>query len=120
MKTKRTLLSIIVFLSVFWIPISISTDIFTRKMPQEQANGNPPVIAESNDEPQTSYEARYKPQASKYDYIASISDKIYSYEELLNEIESKLGYDVRQGKRLITEWQNAGFIFLMDETTYTR
>lgn len=46
--------------------------------------------------------------------------EIYSYEELLNEIESKLGYDVRQGKRLITEWQNAGFIFLMDETTYTR
>ncbi|MDD3404221.1 MAG: hypothetical protein PHQ72_12870 [Hespellia sp.] len=42
------------------------------------------------------------------------------YEELLDIIGKKLGYDVSQRKRLIREWLNVGFLTQMDETTYTR
>ena len=44
----------------------------------------------------------------------------YSLEELLTEIENRLGYDKRSGKRLITECEKNGFIYKISDGFYTR
>lgn len=44
----------------------------------------------------------------------------YSIEELLYIIGNELGYDVRQGKKLIRDCLKVGFLIQMDETTFTR
>ena len=46
--------------------------------------------------------------------------EVYAEKELIRIIESELGYDISQSKRLINDCVNAGFLIQMDDELYTR
>lgn len=81
MKTKRTISSIAVFLSVFWISILLGYGISADKNADEQPNANSPIYTDNLDS-QTAYEARLNALSNKYGQVASISERLYLYEGL--------------------------------------
>lgn len=79
MKTKRTLFSIVVFLSVFWISIlGISTPY--HKIIDKPENGNP-FLAVDSDHTHALDKARLKALSDKYGNVASTSNRLYLYED---------------------------------------
>lgn len=79
MKTKRTLFSIVVFLSVCWITVlGISTPFY--KMKGKPENSNPSLAVDSN-HTYTLDKARLKALSDKYGNVASASDRLYLYED---------------------------------------
>lgn len=80
MKTKRSIFSIIVFLSVFWISNLVGSDTFRLKEREEQTNENP-LIREDNTDSQAAYESSLNSFSNKHGDVASTSDRLYIYEE---------------------------------------
>lgn len=46
--------------------------------------------------------------------------EVYTENELIQIIESELGYDISRSKRLINDCVNAGLLIQMDDESYTR
>jgi len=83
MNRKRTLLSVIVFLSVFWISNLFGSYASILKRAEEGTYENPPLNEDNNIDSQKSYEARLNALSNKYSVnIASISDRLYLHEDI--------------------------------------
>ncbi len=81
MKTKRTIFSLIVFLSIFYISILIGFDISMNKKAYEQKNENPHIYVD-NTGSQGAYESRINSLSNNYGAnLASTSGRLYLYEE---------------------------------------
>lgn len=77
MNTKRTIFSIVVFLSVFWISILLGFNYSSDNKANEQVNVNSPINFD-NTGSHTAYEARLNSLSSKNGVnLASISDRLY-------------------------------------------
>ncbi|TAH71142.1 MAG: cell wall hydrolase [Anaerolineaceae bacterium] len=76
MKTKRTLFSIVAFLSVFWISILLGFNTSLHKKADEQVNENSNIYTD-NKAYITSFEARLNALSNNYGSVASISDRLY-------------------------------------------
>ena len=82
MKTKRTMFSIVVFLSVFWLSILIGYNISSDNKADEQVNNENLHISDDNKISDAAYIDRLNDLSTKYGYFASTSKRLYLQEEL--------------------------------------
>lgn len=87
MKTKRTLFSIVVFLSVFWVSI-----LFGFNYPLYNKDEKPKNEDVQNELYNSNEESRYKSSleasSNKYGIVASNKNRLYLYEETDNNIQT--------------------------------
>ena len=100
MKTKRTIISIVVFLAVFWISIlagfKYSFDNNADKQVSESLPNNADEhVSESlpgsidNADPQTEYEAKLNSLSIKYGNVASTSNRLYLHDEAEPDLQAE-------------------------------
>lgn len=82
MKTKRTMFSIVVFLSVFWLSILIGFKISSDNKADEQVNNENIHISVDNTSSDAAYKDRLNALSTKYGNFASTSKRLYLQEEL--------------------------------------
>ncbi|NLO10001.1 MAG: cell wall hydrolase [Clostridiales bacterium] len=98
MKTKRTIFSIVVFLSVFWISTLLGFDIPADKEDDKQENENT-LINTDNSDSNAAYDARLNSLTNKYGAsVASVSERLYLYEELDTDIQTDQDTDLTENE----------------------
>ena len=81
MKTKRTIYSIVVFISVFWLSILVGFNIFSDNNADEHVNKSAHISVDSTAS-QTAYKVKLDALSNKYSSnLASTSDRLYMNEE---------------------------------------
>lgn len=80
MKTKRTIISLAVFLSIFCISILVGYDISLDRKADDIVNEHP-TSSVDNTSLKAAYEARLNALSDKYANVALISNRLYLYEE---------------------------------------
>ncbi len=94
MKTKRTIFSIIVFSSVFWLSILADFNISLDNKANEQVNESSHISVDNIDT-QTAYKVRLDALSNKYSSnLASTNDRLYLNEE--SDPDTQIGQDANK------------------------